>query len=284
MIDEIVLYGAIAGAQCAVLGVLTSVPPVSLSVFQKREEGEYQQAIIKDMFFRGNAWELDITGLTPGTRYTFYVSNGLITSNELEVVTDFLGRVNCNFGYVNLSGDTEVAWEPTPEQEAIAQAINQEFIEILTAIGYQSGKTKYDMAIPSFVPTLNWMSDSSPVSTRLNNEVFVSLGNDSGTNLNNVIHEFRHQFLFTPSSKKISYATQNPEYSQYINVENFRDVASFFFLNDSQGDVYVFYGENSCSDTHYLYDYFLLKSLTKNISKVVFWEGDVPKAFMNILF
>ena len=261
------VYRILVGARSSVLSILTDMPD-SVSVHYRSGSGEWEVMNCtenQNFFFRTSAWEIDLNEcFLPETQYDLYVSEGQNNTQTYSFTTESIGDFGeYNFGYYkyDISGHPE--WTPTANQQEDTEEKVSTFIQTLKDIGFRMSYLKNEY--PDFVPSFY-------ISNSLNAAAGLTTGGFPGecwfevyTNIITYVHEYRHSFYFKTSNIKIGNAKKlRPSMFDKIGSTNWYKVFSMFSINGDKTEPQVFYGENSCDNLSYLYDFFILKLLALN--------------------
>lgn len=260
------LYGVMVGANCAVLSVYTTAHKYYNSTdkftanYKKEGDASYTTIERNSNIFRFlySGYEFDVYGLEPQTTYDIYVNVDSEESNHITFTTESLGVFN-----YELTMRSDV----TDVESGLSISLINSFAENMVNIGYDitPHSTKYT---PKFTACTNdYLVDKYGAQA-------VTHGRDSyiefdayDTKLRTIIHEYRHLMFFS-GGYNISYASENAGSISDPNV--LYKTFSFFSHNDNKTEIYMYYGENNCYDTQYLYDYFVLKAISNNPVTIVY--------------
>ena len=266
------VYRILVGARSAVLSILTDTPG-SVSVHYKADSGSWEQMNCtegENFFFRISAWEVDLNRcLQPETSYSLYVSAGQSNTQTYTFTTESVGDFgDYNSGYYKYDTSGHPEWTPTASQRESVEGENGTrtiFLRTLEDIGFQMSYFKAEH--PNFTPSIyisNSFNGAAALTTKLAGQCWFLCSN----NLYVYVHEYRHCFYFSKdnsSNDDLGDAREfNPSIFNKIGSTNWYKVFSMFSINGDKTEPQVFYGENSCDNLSYLYDFFILKLLALN--------------------
>lgn len=262
------LYGVMAGANCAVLSVLTTmykyyyVGDKFKAYYKKSSESEYTSvASVKseNLNFRDSAWEFDVYGLEPQTTYEIYVKVDTEESNHITFTTESV---------IPFEYDLSPRGDISESASAKSTTLLESFAEKMSGIGYDI-KSHSSTYIPKFIACdgAYLRENYGAVAVTHGLDSWIDFNNTS-TPMNTIIHEYRHLMFFTGSGSKCCYASDIADGITDVNV--LYKTFSFMSYNNNKSDIYTYYGENSCKETAYLYDFFILKAISNNPVTIVY--------------
>ena len=260
------LTGVMVGARCAVLSIYTTDRSTNddfVVYYKKASEssytsvnGNYAGSGTRNLYFVDSEWAFDVYNLEPQTSYEIYVKVRGNESNHINFTTEAEGVFRYNL--VINDGVTEAA-------SASSVNMMSNFAQRMIDIGYNINKhsTSYS---PKFIACkagdirqrYNAVAVAHGIDTSIE---FDSPFTSNDTFMSTFIHEYRHLMFFTPANSSICYAS---DMSGVSDKNQLYKTFSFFSRNNNKSEAYTFYGENSCSDTQYLYDFFILKAISNN--------------------